>query len=370
MMKRTIKRKLPFWIVLIGTVVTITIMPWGWQQLRAQQPVADVLRVYNWDTYIDPEVLTTFQEKYNVEIVYQTYGSNEELYSRIQTGNTNYDLIFPTDYMVEAMANEGLLAELNLQHIPNLRHLDPAFLNPTYDPGNRYSLPYQWGTLGIGYNLEVIGQEIDSWTDMFTPQYAGKIAWMDDTRYTIGAVLMFLGYDPNTQDMQQINQARDFLIQQKATIAAFAPDTGQNLLNQGEVDLAFEWNGDMLQVMQENPDLRYTIPKEGSIIWIDNMAIPRGAPHQRLAEQFINFLLEPRVSARISNFVRYGSPNQTARESELINPSDLNNPSIYPPLNIFAHLQSLKDVGNSRLLYEQAWKAVKTKISELEQNIP
>jgi spermidine/putrescine transport system substrate-binding protein len=351
------------WLPLLVLLLTVAVLPIGWRQLQAQQVSVSELNIYNWDTYIDQSVLDEFQQQYHVNINYSTYGSNEELHDKLKVGDTNYDVIFPTDYMVQVMAREGLLAEIQPQNMPNLKHLDTNFLDPEYDPANRYSLPYQWGTLGIGYNLEVTGQEIDSWSAMFKPQYAGKIAWVDDTRYTIGAVLIFLGKDPNTQRADEINQARDFLIQQKSTIAAFAPDTGQALLNQGEVDLAFEWNGDIQQVMKENPDLRYAIPKEGSIIWIDNMAIPRSAPHRKTAEQFINFMLEPRIAARISNFTQYGSPNQTARRAGLINQADLNNPGIYPSEAIFPTLKSLKDVGDAAPLYNAAWRAIKSEVS-------
>lgn len=354
------KRWLPLLVLLLITAV----LPMSWQRLQAQQVNVTTLNIYNWDTYIDQSVLDEFQQQYRVNINYSTYGSNEELHAKLKAGNTNYDVIFPTDYMVQIMAREGLLVTIDPQTMPNLKHIDPKFLDPEYDPANRYSLPYQWGTLGIGYNLEVTGQEIDSWNAMFKPQYAGKIAWVDDTRYTIGVVLMFLGKDPNTQQVDEINQARDFLIQQKSTIAAFAPDTGQALLSQGEVDLAFEWSGDIQQVMQENPDLRYAIPKEGSIIWIDNMAIPRHAPNQKMAEQFINFMLEPRIAARVSNFTQYGSPNQTARNTGLINQADLNNPGIYPADEIFPKLQSLKDVGAAASLYDEAWRAIKSEVSD------
>ncbi|NJO77777.1 MAG: spermidine/putrescine ABC transporter substrate-binding protein [Cyanobacteria bacterium RM1_2_2] len=361
------------WFSLLVLLFTVAVLPIGWQQVQVRQVQAqqaqaqpnavDELNIYNWDTYIAPDVLEEFQQQHRVKINYSTYGSNEEMHARLKAGNPGYDLIFPTDYMVQIMAREGLLAELKPQNIPNLKHVDPNFLNPEYDTANRYSLPYQWGTLGIGYNLEVTGQEIDSWAAMFMPQYAGKIAWMDDTRYTIGVVLMFLGKDPNTQNVNEINQARDFLIQQKSTIAAFAPDTGQALLNQGEVDLAFEWNGDIQQVMKENPDLRYAIPKEGSIIWIDNMAIPQDAPHPETAVQFINFLLEPHIAARISNFTQYGSPNQTARDTGLINQADLNNPGIYPSEQIFQKLKALEDVGEAAPSYEAAWSAIKSEVS-------
>ena len=286
---------------------------------------ANVLSVYNWSTYIAPEVITQFEQKFGAKVKYDTYESNEALYAKLQPGNPGYDLAFPGDYMVKTMTSEGLLEELNLDNIPNKKHVDSKFINPPYDPGNKYSLPYQWGTMGIGYNIKAIGSEIDTWAAMFEPKFAGKTAWLDDMRYTLGAILIYLGYDPNTTNPSEINKARDFLIKNKQAIAAFAPDTGQVLLDQGEVDLTYEWSGDIFQVMEENPNIRYAIPKEGTIVWTDSLVIPKGAPNKELAEKFINFILEPEVGAKISNFIHYGSPNKSSLEKGLLDEKDLKN---------------------------------------------
>ncbi|MES1026319.1 spermidine/putrescine ABC transporter substrate-binding protein [Gloeocapsa sp. BRSZ] len=326
---------------------------------------SNVLSVYNWSTYIAPEVITQFEKEFNAKVKYDTYENNEALYAKIQPGNPGYDVAFPGDYMVEIMANEGLLEELNLESIPNKTHLDSTFISAPYDPENRYSLPYQWGTLGIGYNVTATNnQEIDSWAAMFEPKYAGRTAWLDEMRYTTGAVLMYLGFDPNTTNPAEIQQARDFLVKHKDAIAAFVPDTGQILLDQGEVDLTYEWSGDIFQVMEENDQIRYTIPKEGTIVWTDNMVILKNAPNKELAERFINFILEPEVGAKISNFIHYGSPNKTARDKGLINEADLKNPAIYPPPEVFAKLKYINDVGQATPLYDEAWNEVKVAVGK------
>ena len=319
----------------------------------------NVLNVYNWSTYIAPEAISQFEEQYNVKVNYDTYDSNESLYAKLKPGNPGYDVAFPADYMVQILVDENLVEEINRGNIPNIRNLEDKFLNPPYDPRNKYSFPYQWGTLGIGYNLKSTGKEVESWEVMFNPKFSGKVAWLDDMRYTFAAVLMYLGEDPNTTDPKVIAKAKDFMLQNQKAVAAFVPDTGQLLLNQGEVDLTMEYSGDVLQVMSENPNLRYAIPKEGSIIWMDNMVIPKGAPHKELAETFINFVLEPEVSAKISNFINYGSPNKTAIEEKLIKPENLNNPGIYPPEKIFSKLKYLEDVGKAAILYDEAWTEVK-----------
>ncbi|MGL5080801.1 MAG: polyamine ABC transporter substrate-binding protein [Microcoleaceae cyanobacterium] len=323
-----------------------------------------VLSLYNWSTYIDPAVITEFEQKYGVKVNYDTYDSNESLYAKLKPGNPGYDIAFPADYMVKILADEGLLEPLNKENIPNIQHVDPKFLNPPYDPENTYSFPYQWGTLGIGYNIKATGQEITSWEAMFDPKLVGKTAWLDDMRYTFGAILMYLGYDPNTTNPTEIEQAKTFILKNQKTIAAFVPDTGQLLLNQGEVDFTMEYSGDIFQVMAENPNLRYAIPKEGTILWTDNMVIPKGAPNKALAEKFINFILEPEVGARISNFINYGSPNKTAIEQKLIKAENLSNPGIYPSEEVFAKLKYLKDVGESLRLYDEAWAEIKLSIGQ------
>ncbi|MDY7012215.1 MAG: spermidine/putrescine ABC transporter substrate-binding protein [Cyanobacteriota bacterium] len=324
---------------------------------------SQVLSVYNWSTYIDPDTVREFEEKFGVEVEYDTYESNEDLLAKISPGNPGYDIIVPTGDYVAIMASEGLLEPLDRANIPNLKYVDEKFLDPPFDPGNRYSIPYQWGTIGLGYNIEKTGGELNSWGDIFEPRFAGKVALMEDLRATLGVILIYLGYDPNTTNEDEVEAARDFLIEHQEVIAAFAPDTGQNLLDQGEVYIAVEWSGDIFQVMEENPDLRYSIPEEGTIVWTDNLAIPKDAPNKALAEKFINFILEPEVGARISNYVKYGSPNQAAIDRGLIEQEDLENPAIYPPPQVFGKLKHADDIGKATELYDDAWIEVKVALS-------
>jgi Spermidine/putrescine-binding periplasmic protein len=332
-------------------------LPFGCSRTGGNQQ--QVLSIYNYSSYIAPEAIAQFEKENNVKIQYDTFENSDALYAKIKQGNPGYDVIFPADYMVRIMASENILEPLNLLNIPNQKNLDSNFTSQTFDPGNKYSLPYQWGTMGIGYNLKATKGEINSWAAMFDPKYTGKIAWQDDARYTFSAVLMYLGFDPNTTNPEEINKARDLLIKSNNIIAAFVPDTGQALLDQGEVNVTMEWSGDIFQVMKENPNLRYAIPKEGTIVFSDNMAIPKGAPHKELAEKFINFVLQPEVGAQISNFTHYGSPNKAAIVQGLIDPKDLTNPQIYPPAEVFGKMKFLQDVGKATTLYDRAWTEVK-----------
>ncbi|MGC9528997.1 MAG: ABC transporter substrate-binding protein [Limnospira sp.] len=346
-------------LFLIGAILPFGCAPGSPDGSQTGRGGDKVLNLYNWSTYIDPDAIAQFEQQYNVKVNYDTYDSNESLYAKLQAGNPGYDVIFPSDYMVKIMIEQGMLEPVDLSKITNLTHVEPQFLNPPYDPENRYSVPYQWVTLGLGYNWDETGAEIDSWQQLFDPKFKGKVALLDDMRHTMGAILMYLGYDPNTTNPDEIAAARDLIIENRDNIAAFVPDTGQTLLNQGEVTLAMEYSGDIFQVMSENPKLRYSIPKEGTIIGMDNMAIPKGAPHPETATEFINFILQPEIGAKISNFINYGSPNKTAIAQKLIKPENLENPAIYPPPEVFAKLQYLQDVKEATLLYDEAWTEVK-----------
>ena len=315
------------------------------------------LNIYNWDTYIDPAVLTDFEQKFGVKIRYDLYENNEAMLATVQASATDYDIVVPTDYMVEIMHKDGLLAPLNKNNIPNFANLDSSFFSPAYDPGNRYCVPYQWGTLGIGYNIRATQRELTSWKDLFDPAFAGRVSLLADPRLTMGIVLLYLGHSPNTTSSVEIAEARDFLIAHADQFAEYAPDTGQDLLADGTVDVAFEWSGDIFQVMEDDADVRYVIPEEGSIIWTDNLCILATAPHKEMAEKFINYVLEPEVGAAISNYIRFGSPNRAALP--LLHQADRENPAIYPSDQVRQRLFFLADVGPAGTeLYEAAWAEV------------
>lgn len=314
------------------------------------------LNVYNWSTYIAPEIVPAFEEKYGVKVNYDIFGDNDELFAKIQPGNPGYDIIVPTDYMVAIMIEQGMLEELDRSKLSNFGNVDPLFLDPPFDPGNVYCVPYQWGTTGIGYNLAATGREIDSWDVMFNGEFAGRISWLTDSRGVMGIALRYLGYDPNTTNQDEINEALDLLLETKSDVVAFAPDTGQILLDQGEVDIAYEYSGDIFQIMEENEDVRYIIPKEGSVLWTDNLCIPTGAPHPDLAHKFIDFILDAEIGAQLSNYTAYGTPN--AASLPLVDEELRNNPGIYPPDSVKENLFYIESVGEADLLYDEAWTSL------------
>lgn len=323
----------------------------------AAEESTPVLKVYNWDTYIDPEILTSFEETYDVAIDYQVFDNDGDLLEELRAGGTNYDVVVPSDFTVAIMRQEGLLAPLDKELIPNAGNLDPTFVSPVFDPANRYCMPYQWGTAGIGYNLAATGREITSWADFFDPEFAGRVAMLDDYRTTMGIALLILGYSPNTTNPQQIAEATEFLKEHADQVGAYTGDDGQDLLNEGEFDMVVEWSGDIFQIMEENEDIRYVIPAEGSIIWTDNVCIPATAPNKRLGEQFINYILEPEIGAKLSNYVQYGTPNEASLP--LIDEEVLNDPAVYPPESVRERLFFLVDVNLAATqLYQQAWNEI------------
>ena len=319
-----------------------------------------ILRVYNWDTYIDPDMLTDFEQKFNVDIEYMVFDSDDDVVSELEAGATDqYDLIVPSDFNVSVLRSERLLAPLDKENIPNFSNIDPIFVSPVFDPANRYCVPYQWGTVGIGYNIDATGDEIVSWADFFDPAFAGRVAMLDDDRTTMGIILILLGYSPNTTNAGEISEAAEFMKNQREQGLAIAGDESQDLLLDGTYDMVLEWSGDIFQLMEEHSNIRYTIPAEGSIIWVDNICIPADAPNKAMAEQFINYLLEPEVGAALSNFVQYGTPNQASLP--FINEEDLNNPAIYPPDSVRDRLFFLVDVNLAAAeIYNQAWEEILT----------
>jgi len=324
--------------------------------------LAEELHVYNWSEYIDPEIYADFEQEFGVKVIEDTFSSNEDLLAKLQAGATGYDVIVPSDYMVTIMTELDLLAELNYDNIPNFENISDIFRDPPYDPGNKYSVPYQWGTTGIGYNADLFEDPPDSWDYLFNPDvasaYAGRISMLNDSREVIGAALKYLGYSLNSTDEQQLEEAKQLLIQQKDWVAAYDSDGFEDLLAAGEVDLGHGWSGDYFAAAEDAPQIWYIIPKEGGVIWTDNLAVPKSAPSQYTAEVFINYLLRPEVGAKITNYTWYGSPNEAAEE--FIDAEILEEPAIYPPPDVMEKLEFIKDVGEATTVYDRIWTEIKT----------
>jgi len=339
-----------------ASAVAVTIGA-GWRASRAAEEKK--LNVYNWDTYIGETTLATFTERTGIAVQYDLYANNEELFAKLKAGNPGYDVIFPSDYLVADMISLDMLIPVDHSKIPNMKYIDPdpKFTNPPFNPGLKFGVPYMWGTIGLGYRKSKVDPAPDSWKVLLdSDQYAGRIALLADQRSVLGIALKYLGYSMNSTSEQEIDAARDLLIRQKPYIKSFAPDNGQDLLLSGECDIVMEWNGDIISVMEEDDDLAYVVPKEGSQVWMDNICIPKGAPHPENAHAFLNHIHDPQVMLDIAETINYATSNKAARD--MLPPESLNNPAIYPTPDVLAKCESLVNVAEMTPVYDRAWTEV------------
>lgn len=290
-----------------------------------QSRLARELYFYNWSDYIDPQLLIQFEEAYGVRVILDTYDSNEDMIAKLRTGNSGYDIVAPSDYAVTIMATEGLAAPLDKTLLPNVIHIDPDLLDQPFDPGNVSSVPYMYGITGIAYNAAFFPDGIDSWAALFDREriapFRGKFSMLDDERETPGAALRYLGYSLNETDPAALKQVEELLIAQKPYLAAYnSSDTNRKLAAE-EYVLAHAWSGSALQArsgLEEefdgNPNIRFVIPQEGGMIWMDNLAIVADSPNSYTAHLFINFLMDPAVAAQNAGWTGFLTPNQAAVE--------------------------------------------------------
>ncbi len=325
------------------------------------------LHVYNYTTYIADDTITNFEKLYNVKVTYDTFAASPEMLAKIQAGNPGYDVIVPPDYDIPLLAKAGLLLPLDMSKLPNFtQYANKSFKNPIYDPNNKYSVAYQWGTIGVGYNPTKVGHDITSWADVFDPKLKGRVGILDSVRESIAIVLNYLGKDPNSTNKADLDAVKDFFIAHKDVIARFHAADGQYSVAKGELDVITDWNGDFNQVMGDPANakagLKFVLPKEGTVRWIDNLAIPKGAPNADLALKFINYLYDPQVAADISNFIGYATPNQGAIDQGLISKEDLANPALYAPDSVKQFV--LIDLGDAQSLYDKEWADIKAAVSQ------
>ncbi len=331
-----------------------------------EEELADTLYVFNWAAYLEESLLTQYEEEFGVTVVLDTYDSNEDLLAKLQAGATGYDLIFPSDYMVAQMIELGLLAPLDFDNLPNFANIADLNKDPAYDPGNVYSLPYFWGTTGIGYDMDAVDPPPDSWAWLLDPdtacQYAdGGINMLDDQREVVGAALKYLGYSVNETDEAHLMEAREILLAAKPCWKTF-DSSGyiDNLMVPGEIVLSHAWSGDVLVAAEENEAWTFVMPQEGGVIWQDNMCIPASSTgvHKLTAEHFMNWLMDPEVAGINTNYVWYASPNEAAKP--YIDPEILEDPSVYPDEETMARLEWIEPLPTEALaIYDRIWTEVK-----------
>jgi spermidine/putrescine-binding protein len=326
---------------------------------RESQPrgLRPTLHYFTWSDYVGPDILAEFERREQVRVVVDVFGSNEELLAKLQSGATGYDVAVPSDFMVAIAMQLELLEELDPAAIPNARLLNAHLRNLPFDPTQRYSIPYLWGTVGIGYDSNVITTPPDSWAILWDQQYKGRISMLNDQREVFGATLRWMGHSLNSTERSVIEAAKAKLMEQKPLVKTYTSDHYDQLLTTGEVVLAHGWGGPIARAMRERPSIRYVVPKEGGTIWADCLVVLKTSPHKDLAMRFINYLLDPQVAARTSEHLLFAAA--PAAVQDLVAPGVRGNPAVYPPDEVVSRLEWMKDVGEAIRAYDRAWTELK-----------
>lgn len=275
----------------------------------------NTLTVFNWGDYIDPDLVKQFEEETGIKVIYQTFDSNEAMMTKISQGGATFDIAVPSEYAIEKMKEENLLLPLDHDLLPNLKYINPRFLDLPFDENNEYSIPYFWGTVGIVFHPDLLkGKEPDSWNDLWSEAYRNEILLVDGAREVIGFGLNSLGYSLNDTNKAHLQEAKEKLDLLTPNVKAIVGDEIKMLMANEEAALGVVWSGDAADMMYENEKLDYVIPKEGSNLWFDNIVIPASAKNYEGAHAFINFMLDPEHAAQNADYVGYATPNEKALE--------------------------------------------------------
>lgn len=315
------------------------------------------LNVLNWGDYIDTELLRQFEKETGISIKYTTMTSNEEMLVKLSSPDCIYDLCFPSEYIIEKLLADDLLQPINKQNIPNLVNIDARFLDLSFDPGNVYSIPYMWGTVGILYNTTMVSDPVDSWKILWDEKYSGQILMYDSVRDTIGITLVMLGYDINTRNPDEVAAAEKALIEQKPLVRAYLTDDIKMELINGNAAMGVVYSGDAVACIAENPDLAFAVPKEGSNVWFDNVIIPKSSTHAAEAEAFINFLCGAEVAAQNSEYIGYSTPNKAALA--IMGSDYIDDPTYNPSQDVLDRCTVFHDLGDFIGVFSDAWTRVK-----------
>lgn len=322
------------------------------------------LNIFVWTEYIPPEMIECFELVYGVTVNRDEYSSNEEMYAKISAGGSNYDLTQPTDYIIPLMIRQGLLQELDMEQLPVMENFDPSYLDSSFDPDNKYSLPYQAGTDAIVVNTDTVENVPQSWADLWNEEYAGRMVFLDDSRATIGMVLLTLGYDVNTTDPAELEEAKNKLAELVPNVKLFDSDSPKTALIAGDVDLGMTWTAEALIAQQENPAIEYIYPTEGAILWQDNWVMLADAPHADAAYAWLNYTNQGNIFWMMLRDFPYTNPNTAALEYAEANETELyetymNSPITNTPPEAVANGHRIEDVGEATPLYDNIWVEVK-----------
>lgn len=320
-----------------------------------------VLNVFNWGQYINPDLLTKFEKETGIKVNLELFETNEHMLAKLEAGGTAYDVVFPSDYVIEEMIQKDMLYKIDFNNIPNFKYIGDRFKNLNYDPTNEYSVPYFWGTLGIIYNSEMVDEEVDSWDILWDEKYAGKILMLDSMRDTIGVALKRLGYSVNETDPSKLEEAKNLLIQQRPLINGYYVDEITDMMINGDAALALNWSGAAMDIYWEGAEhIKFAVPEEGANLWFDCMVIPKTSRHKTEAEKFINFMLDPENAYLNSEYVGYASPVTSVFERLMEeNPEIADMDAYNPSEEVLDKCEVFIDLGDKRPLYNQIWTEIK-----------
>lgn len=319
--------------------------------------------VYNWGEYMDPDVLDMFEEETGIKVVYDEFETNEIMYPKIEAGASEYDVICPSDYMIQKMIENDLLAELNFDNMPNAKaNIGEQYWEQAkqFDPENKYSVPYCWGTVGILYNKTMVDEPVDSWSILWNEKYKDNILMQDSVRDAFMVALKLNGYSMNSTDAAELDAAKNSLIEQKPLVQAYVIDQVRDKMIGGEAAIGVIYSGEAIFTQRENPDLEYVIPKEGTNVWIDSWVVTKNSQNKENAEKFIDFMCRPDIALKNFEYITYSTPNDAARE--LIEDEEIkNSPIAFPDLSQYSNLETFQYLGDDGdAVYNNLWKEVKS----------
>ena len=350
-------KKTPIYVLLLTAFLALALTGCG---KGASGENGEVI-VYNWGEYIDPDTITMFEEETGIKVVYDEYETNEIMYPKVEAGATAYDVLCPSDYMIQKLIENDLLQEINFDNIPNVKNIGQQYFDQSqeFDPENKYSVPYCFGTVGILYNKTMVDDPVDSWSILWDEKYADNILMQDSVRDAFMVALKLKGYSMNTLDEGELNEAKQILIDQKPLVQAYVIDQVRDKMIGNEAAIGVIYSGEAIFTQRENADLEYVIPKEGTNVWIDSWVIPKNAPNKENAEKFIDFMCREDVALKNFEYITYSTPNDAARA--LIEDEDIKNSKIaFPDLSQYNNLETFHYLGaDGDALYNELWKEVK-----------
>lgn len=318
--------------------------------------------VYNWGEYLDPEVITLFEKETGINVVYEEFETNEIMYPKVQSGAIAYDVVCPSDYMIQRMIENDLLAELNFDNIPNVKNIGQEYFKQSrqFDSENKYSVPYCWGTVGILYNKTMVDELIDSWSVLWDEKYKDNILMQDSVRDAFAVALKYKGHSLNSTDLDELEEAKELLIEQKPLVQAYVIDQVRDKMIGNEAAIGVIYSGEAIYTQLENPNLEYVIPKEGSNVWIDSWVIPKNAKHKENAEAFINFLCRPDIAKMNFDYITYSTPNTAAREL-IEDPAIRNSKIAFPDASELERCETFQFLGDKNdAIYNKLWREIKS----------